>query len=247
MSRQAIHAMAQTQHIYKEYNDAAGNPLYARLFTVNQNLELEVGVQRNKARASAAKLWNGLIAAEKLQTEPEEYLGNTGLSIRDASYRATMALAWSYCGTDAAYGSENMALLFSAGRDIVVHALETEDSRNNDVARVARGCLRRHERLHLFNLAAETDEEKMRRVLDEKVCKVFGPDRLQSNALLLYKFTTADICINDNRNETMAERIARAIEEAEKPFVIVGSAHLRVGKTIVQLMRERGYTIRPVD
>ena len=50
----------------------------------------------------------------------------------------------------------------------------------------------------------------------------------------------------DDRNQAMAEKIARMIEAGGKPFVVVGALHLVGEKGVVRLLEDAGYRLRQV-
>jgi uncharacterized protein YbaP (TraB family) len=54
-------------------------------------------------------------------------------------------------------------------------------------------------------------------------------------------------CVLDSRHRTMAERIAAAVRAGEKPFVIVGRAHLMGSENLIPPLQARGLVPRQID
>jgi len=59
--------------------------------------------------------------------------------------------------------------------------------------------------------------------------------------------TNAAACALDSRHRTMAARIVEAAKTGEKPFVIVGRAHLVPGKNLIDLLAEQGLAVRRIE
>lgn len=246
ISRAAIYAMAQTRHVYKENTDRDGNAIDMRDRTVA--VAANAAAKKKEAEASVTKLWNGIIAAKAL----EKSTGDTvGLFVRDPSYQQTFILANVYCGIFYDYGTEEMAIAFAAGQPMTLHALETSASRLRDTADGANGCDTKTPASKFQSLPPETDEAKMAAILNERMCKPMRRTlkRQQTFDAAAYQSIEPETltCFNDARHRRMAEGIDRAIRNGEKPFVVVGKAHLLSRRNLNQQLEARGYTLRRLD
>jgi len=124
MSPAAVRAMAQTQHVYLEHTDRAGTP-WAMRDAIVEDPSAAARAKREAAMASADTVRQGLIAAKKIEKE------STGVAIvlSDLSYHEHWALANNYCGVFNEYGTERLARAFASRKEITIHSLETEASR----------------------------------------------------------------------------------------------------------------------
>ena len=57
---------------------------------------------------------------------------------------------------------------------------------------------------------------------------------------------TAQWMMYDSRQERMAEFAATSLESGEDVFMLVGAAHFYVGRDIITLLKEQGYTVCPI-
>lgn len=239
MSQTAVRAMAQTRHIYLEQTDRSGTswPMHD---AVAQDLGAITSAKGEAARASAEKMRQGLIAAKKLEKES----GGVELVLaRDPAYYEHWGLAHNYCGSFYEYGTERLALAFATGKNIIIHSLESEATKQAAYAG-ARDERCRQNRADTPPPPAVDPAN----VSIDAICGMILHDLLRDQGEGRPNFfTAAAMCVADSRNQTLAAGISSATKAGEKPFVIVGRGHLMPGQNLVALLEEQGLTLRRID
>jgi len=95
------------------------------------------------------------------------------------------------------------------------------------------------------------DQDRVGEMIDEMVASWSGGQVEMLEEILLAQSEDAEMrAVNkamiDDRNQAMAEKIARMIEAGGKPFVVVGALHLVGEKGVVRLLEDAGYRLRQV-
>src|SRR6266699_5084336 len=170
--------------------------------------------RREAAMASADTIRQGLMAAKKIEKE------STGVAVvlsQDRLYHESWALANNYCGVFNEYGTERLARAFASGKEITIHSLETEASRQAALDESRAGRCRRNV---VANTAASADAPipETLHAICEAILHDIWRDQREGRP---NQVTSAAACVLDSRHRTMAERIAAAVKAGEKPFVIV--------------------------
>jgi hypothetical protein len=238
MSQAAVRKMAGTRHIYLEHTDGPGSSWEMR-DAVAPSPEDVAQAKKKAATASLKDIWQGIAAANELRK------GSTGVLALDRNrcYQQTFALVWNYCGAFYEYGTERLAFVFAAGKDMAIHALEPDSRITAPGPTAAVECKAPN------GSPVEPDEEGMRQELDRRTCRNILAQLLadQSNRPTPVDLKEADFRTLEQRNRTMAAKTLHAIRTGETPFVIVGRAHLTYGKNLIQLLEEQGFALRRID
>jgi hypothetical protein len=240
MSQAAARAIAQTRHVYLEQTDRSGTswPMHNAL---EQDLEAITSAKGRAAKVSAERMRQGLIAAKQMEMES----GGVALVLAgsDSAYHEHWVLAHNYCSSFYEYGTERLALAFATGKDIIIHSLETEATKQAALAG-ARDERCRQNRADTPPPPAVDPAT----VSIDAVCAMILHDISRDQGEGRPNFlTAAAMCVADSRNQTMAARISAAVKAGEKPFVIVGRGHLMPGQNLVALLEEHGLTVRRID
>ncbi len=244
MSRAAVRTMAGTRHIYFEHTDGPGSSWEMR-DAVAQSPEEVAQAKKKAARASVKDVWHGIAAATELRKR------STGVLALDRNpcYQQAFALTWNYCGAFYEYGTERLAFVFAAGKDMAIHALEPDSRITAPGPTAAVDC--RAPPAGAPNASpVEPDDEGMRQELDRGVCRNIAAQLLADQSKdrpTPVALNEADFRTLEERNRTMAARTVQAIRTGETPFVIVGRAHLTYGKNLIQLLEEQGFALRRID
>jgi TraB/PrgY/gumN family len=248
ISQAAIHAIAQTRHIYTEYTDSAGRPWLMR-YVLPQNVVATTQARRQAALAAVDAVWNGITAAKKREDDS----GGVVVALGDPSYHESRTLLYNYCGVFHEYGTEQMAFTFAAGNTMEVHALETEASRKSALALISKGACKSQQPARPAAserpaLPPGLDKEQMKKALNGQICKgAVDSVQLDRQPGRTFKLSEAALCVMDERHVTMTASIVKAAKAGQQPFVIVGRAHLTHGKNLIQLLEEQGFELRRIE
>jgi uncharacterized protein YbaP (TraB family) len=239
MSPAAVRAMAQTRHVYFEHTDRTGTS-WAMRDAIAEDLSAAARAKRAAAMASADTIRQRLMAAKQIESQTA---GVAVVLSEDRSYHEHWALANNYCGAFYEYGTERLARAFASGREITIHSLETDASRQAalDEARAPR-C----ERKDLADAAtsADTPIPATLGAICEAILRDISRDQREGRP---HEGTSAAACVLDSRHRSMVERIAAAAKAGEKPFVIVGRGHLMPGQNLFALLEAHGLVARRID
>jgi hypothetical protein len=232
LSQAAARTIAQTRHVYLEQTDRAGTSWPMRdAFAID--LEQAVQAKRKATTASMDEVRQAIIAAKRLE---EESGGVAVVSAEDKSYHENWALAYNHCGAFYEYGTERLVVNLTSGKDLTVHALETEASLNQ-----ARSDRCKPPPASGPAALPHWPQQLCTTVLEE-IQRDQRDGRPRPQAL-----TRAAACVLDSRHRTMAARIVQATKAGEKPFVVVGRGHLVPGENLIDLLGAQGLSVRRID
>ncbi len=229
LSRAAARVLAQTRHIYLELTDGPGNSWPMR-DAIAADLKQIAQAKEQAAKASSDKAWQGVVALKKLEHESG---GVAAVLAEDKSYYEHLELAYNYCGAFHEYGSERLVRALATGRDVFIHALETDPSRRQalDLCKPQAVPAPR---------ALPPGRERLCTTILEEIQRDQREDRP-------YSPSGAATCVLDARHRTMAARIAQAAKAGEKPFIVVGRGHLVHGRTLAEMLAAQGLELRRID
>jgi hypothetical protein len=239
LSQAAARAIAQTQHVYLEQTDRAGSSWPMRN-AVAEDLKAIVNAKRKAAFASADRVRQGIIAAQKMERDSG---GVAVVLTGDASYFENWALAHNHCGSFYEFGTERLVRVLATGTAITVHSLETEASRQSALENA------RDKRCQANGPdKPPSPADGLAGQSIDAICKMILRDvALDQVEGRPHDLSAAAACVVDGRHRTMVARIVNATQAGEKPFVIVGRGHLMPGQTLTGLLEAQGLALRRID
>jgi uncharacterized protein YbaP (TraB family) len=230
LSQAAARALARARHLYFEHLLEVDHSRWMGS-TVARDLHSAAAVKRGSVTAERASQ-----AARAVKEAGQASGGVAAVAPTGASYYENLALMHNYCGAFVEYGTERLALALAASSDVTLHALETDESRQDAVA----GCKRSPPGKPASSSASGPARGSFCKQLLQEVQRDQREDRS-------YSVTPAQACVLGGRHRTMAARIAEAVAAGRQPFVIVGRAHLARGQNLIELLEAQGLTVRRVE
>lgn len=233
LSREALETMLKTRHVYTEIVDGTGQVLDMRTQYADAIGLTEF--QRPKMDAATLLAYLRKYAADKTP--------------RDAAYPpAYYPAAASYCELSMYYGTESAVYRFLAQRDVVLHPMETLESRRQDKATA--DVALRSEPKSASKAKAIDDELVLPK--DEAELQGFCKDVAESinsysltglSGSTLRRQTAKEVSV---RNYTMVEALDAGIKRGEMPFAIAGNAHLQGEASMQEILERKGYRVKVV-
>jgi uncharacterized protein YbaP (TraB family) len=235
MSPAAARALAQTRHLYFELLTAADR---SRWMGSAGPLDLHSAAAVKRGSVSAERATQ---AARALKDAEHASSGVAAVAPTEASYYENLALMHNHCGAFVEYGTERLALALAAGRNVTLHALETDQSRQGALKRADEPACKAPAR-------AKSPAPPPAIPSGASFCKQLLQDvQRDQREDRAYTVTRAQACVLDSRHRTMAASIAEAVKGERRPFVIIGRGHLARGQNLIELIEAHGIRVRRVE